>query len=146
MNPTVLIADDSALVRAVLSEELTTRGFLVREAADGAEALDVCRQAPPDIVLLDVDMPVRDGHEVLVELRADPGTRDIPVVFLTGRIEVADAAEALRLGAHDYLRKPVEPIELIARMTAALRVKDLQDRLRRRNAELSEHALSLIHI
>ncbi|HYN96224.1 MAG TPA: response regulator [Pilimelia sp.] len=138
MRTRVLVADDSGVVRAVLTEQLSARGFTVLQAADGEQALTVCRRERPDIVLLDVDMPVRTGHEVLTELRGAAETRDIPVVFLTGRAQVSDAAEGLALGAHDYLRKPVEPIELVARMTTALRLSELQDELRRRNDELSE--------
>jgi diguanylate cyclase (GGDEF)-like protein len=133
---TILLADDSVVVRAVVREQLTSQGFTVLEAGDGDAALAICRRVLPDIVLLDVDMPRRDGHSVLVELRRSERTRDIPVVFLTGRVDVADAVEGLRLGAHDYLRKPVEPVELIARVSAALRIKDLQGELRRRNIEL----------
>jgi diguanylate cyclase (GGDEF)-like protein len=138
VSATVLVADDSGVVRAVLREQLTAQGFAVLEAEDGDQALTICRRELPDIVLLDVDMPRRDGHQVLAQLRDTDETRDIPVVFLTGRVRVADAVEGLRLGAHDYLRKPVEASELIARVSAALRIKQLEDELRRRNRELSE--------
>jgi two-component system cell cycle response regulator len=134
---TVLVADDSAVVRAVVREQLVAQGLAVIEAADGEQTITMTRNRMPDLVLLDVDMPVRTGHQVLVDLRGTAATRDIPVVFLTGRVTVADAVEGLRLGAHDYLRKPVEPVELLARVAAALRVKELQDQLRRSNAELS---------
>ena len=133
----VLVADDSPLIRAVVGEHLAGQGFTVLEAADGHQAVLAAREHQPDLALLDVDMPLRSGHEVLVELRDSESTQDIPVVFLTGRIDVADAVEGLRLGAHDYLRKPVEPVELIARVRSALRIKALQDELRRRNAELA---------
>lgn len=143
MKATILVADDSGLVRAVLTEQLTEHGCTVLQAADGEQAVQTCRRERPDMVLLDVDMPVRDGHQVLVELRAAPETRDIPVVFLTGRLHVADAAHALALGAHDYLRKPVDPVELIARIRAALRIAQLQEELRRRNDELSANVTEL---
>jgi signal transduction histidine kinase len=141
---TVLLADDSAVVRAVLREQLGAEGFTVLMAADGAQALTQCRVHKPDLVLLDVDMPARSGHEVMTALAESAETNQIPVVFLTGRVNAADAVEGLRLGAHDYLRKPVEPIELIARVSAALRLKDLQDELRRRNAQL-EHTNAELH-
>jgi len=135
--PVVLVADDSMLIRAVVCEQLAAQGFSVVEAADGEQAVQTTRERLPDLVLLDVDMPVRNGHDVLVALRDAEATSDIPVVFLTGRVNVADAAEGLRLGAYDYLRKPVEPVELIARVGSALRIKALQDELRRRNADLA---------
>src|SRR5688572_32046893 len=81
-------------------------------------------------------MPRLDGHGVLTELRQDEATVDIPVVFLSGRSTTEDVVEGLRLGAHDYLSKPFEEAELLARVSAALRVKRLQDELRDRNAQL----------
>jgi len=133
---TILIADDSMVVRAVLRRQLEADGHTVVEAVDGEEALQACREVRPDVVLLDVEMPVLDGHATLERLKADEDLRDIPVVFLTGRVDTADVVTGLRLGAHDYLRKPFEANELMARVSAALRTKWLQDELRARNAEL----------
>ncbi|MGD1054148.1 MAG: diguanylate cyclase [Candidatus Dormibacteria bacterium] len=136
MNGTILIADDSMVVRAVLRRQLETDGHTVVEAVNGEEAIDACREYHPDVILLDVEMPVLDGHATLARLKADPQLKDIPVVFLTGRVDTADVVNGLRLGAHDYLRKPFEANELMARVSAALRTKWLQDELRARNAEL----------
>ena len=136
MNGTILVADDSMVVRAVLRRQLETDGHTVVEAVNGAEAIDACREYHPDVILLDVEMPVLDGHATLARLKADPQLKDIPVVFLTGRVDTADVVNGLRLGAHDYLRKPFEANELMARVSAALRTKWLQDELRTRNAEL----------
>ena len=136
MNGTILVADDSMVVRAVLRRQLETDGHTVVEAVNGAEAIDACREYHPDVILLDVEMPVLDGHATLERLKADPQLKDIPVVFLTGRVDTADVVNGLRLGAHDYLRKPFEANELMARVSAALRTKWLQDELRTRNAEL----------
>ncbi len=136
MNGTILIADDFMVVRAVLRRQLEADGHTVVEAVDGAEALRACREVRPDVVLLDVEMPVLDGHATLEQLKSDEELRDIPVVFLTGRVDTADVVNGLRLGAHDYLRKPFEANELMARVSAALRTKWLTDELRSRNAEL----------
>ncbi len=137
MTPaTVLIAEDSLVVRAVLRQHLESRGYAVIEADDGNAALRVCRETKPDVVLLDIEMPGLDGHQVLAALKAEPDLADMPVVFLTGRTGTDDIVEGLRLGAHDYLKKPFESSELIARVSAAVRVKTLQDELRHRNAEL----------
>jgi two-component system, cell cycle response regulator len=133
---TVLVADDSGVVRAMLRRQLEARGLRVEEAADGHEALRACASLRPDVVLLDVDMPGLDGHSTLRRIRDDAGISDIPVVFLTARTSTEDVVTGLQLGAHDYLRKPFEPSELIARVSAALRVKSLQDQLRQRNAQL----------
>jgi two-component system cell cycle response regulator len=136
MSATILVADDSLVVRAILRRQLEAGGHTVVEALDGEDALRTCREVRPDVVLLDIEMPVLDGHATLERLKADPDLCDIPVVFLTGRVDTADVVTGLRLGAHDYLRKPFEGSELMARVSAALRTKGLQDQLRSRNAEL----------
>lgn len=132
----VLVADDSAVVRAVVRAQLTEHGFEVVEAADGDLALRAFEEWRPDVVLLDVEMPGLDGFHVLEAIKRDARAGDTPVVFLTARDGTADLVEALELGAHDYLRKPFEESELLARVRAAHRVKRLQDELRDRGAQL----------
>jgi two-component system cell cycle response regulator len=132
----VLLVEDSAAIRALVRRMLVAGGHTVVEAAGGAAALAVCREQQPDVVLLDVEMPELSGWDVLAAMKSDAGLRDVPVVFLTGRSDTADMVDGLRLGAHDYLRKPCEPTELLARVQAAARVKRLQDELRQRNEEL----------
>jgi len=126
----VLVADDSLVVRSLLRRQLEETGYSVIEAVDGQEALTLCQDKKPEVVLLDVEMPKLDGYDVLRAMRKDPDLTDIPVVFLTARATTEDVVEGLRLGAHDYLRKPFDPAELLARVSAALRVKVLQDQLR----------------
>jgi two-component system cell cycle response regulator len=133
----ILIADDSAVARMVLTNELAAQGLEIIAARDGAEALTLARANDPEVILLDVEMPVLDGFGVLARLRADPALAEIPVVFLTGIDDSATAARGLAAGAHDYLRKPFEPVELLARVGAAQRTRRLQDELRRRNDQLS---------
>jgi two-component system, cell cycle response regulator len=132
LAPTVLVADDSPTVRAVVAAELTTAGYEVVEAADGQAALDAVRSRPVDVVLLEVEMPVLDGWAVVAALKTDPGTADVPVVFLTGRAGTADIVHGLDLGAHDFVRKPPRTEELLARVAAALRTKQSHDALRER--------------
>jgi diguanylate cyclase (GGDEF)-like protein len=132
----VLVAEDSLVVRSLLRRQLEEYGHRVIEAGDGEDALAMCHEHHPDVILLDVEMPKLDGHGVLAALRTSPDLADTPVVFLTGRTATEDIVEGLRLGAHDYLRKPFEPAELLARVSAAARVKTLQDQLRQRNTEL----------
>jgi two-component system cell cycle response regulator len=134
--PVILVAEDSLLIRTVLTEQLASSGYQVIEAVDGEQAVETCQRERPDMVLLDVEMPRLDGYGVLSRLQEDPQLAEIPVVFVTSRVTSKDLVEGLRLGAHDYLRKPFEPSELLARVGAALRVKALQDELRVRNAEL----------
>jgi two-component system cell cycle response regulator len=135
---TVLIADDSLVIRAVVRSGLEQEGYRVIEAVDGLAALEQCRQQPPDVVLLDIEMPGLDGYEVLSELKRDAQLTNIPVVFLTSRSGMEDVVAGLRGGAHDYLKKPFELAELLARIGSAVHVKKLQDQLQLRNAELDQ--------
>ena len=134
----ILVAEDSLVVRTVVCDQLQDEGYETVEAADGSAALIICAAERPDAILLDIEMPGLDGHQVLATLKADPELRDIPVVFLTGRTSTDDMVAGLRAGAHDYLKKPFEPAELIARVGGAVRVKRLQDELRIRNDQLDK--------
>lgn len=135
-SATILVAEDSLVVRAVVRRHLEAQGYAVLEADDGVAALQRCRDDQPDVVLLDVEMPGLNGHEVLAALKSEPELSLIPVVFLTGRTSTEDVVAGLALGAHDYLKKPFEPAELIARVSSAVRLRALQDELRSRNLEL----------
>ncbi len=132
----ILVAEDSLVIRTVVSEQLMDAGYDVVQAIDGEAALAQCAATRPDAILLDIEMPGLDGHQVLARLKQDEGLRDIPVVFLTGRTGTDEMVAGLREGAHDYLRKPFEPAELLARIGGAVRIKRLQDELRERNEEL----------
>lgn len=132
----ILVAEDSLVVRAVVCDQLEEEGYEVVQAVDGESALALCAKVRPDAILLDIEMPGLDGHQVLARLKADGELSDIPVVFLTGRTGTDDMVAGLRAGAHDYLKKPFEPAELIARIGGAVRIKRLQDELRIRNDEL----------
>lgn len=115
----ILVADDDEQMRRLLKLVLEREGHFVVEARDGLDALDQIESHPPDLVLLDVDMPRLDGFGVLSELRARVHTASLPVVMLTGRLE--SEGEALDLGAQDFLAKPVQPNSLKARVRAVLR-------------------------
>jgi two-component system cell cycle response regulator len=136
--PLVLVADDSAAVRAVLRSGLETAGYDVIEASDGRQAVEQAADNDVSVILLDVEMPVLDGHLTLAALKAHPSTSHVPVVFLSDRGAGEDLVRALQEGAHDYLRTPPEPAELLARVGAAHRMKELQDELRRRAVELEQ--------
>jgi diguanylate cyclase (GGDEF)-like protein len=136
VGATVLVADDSLVVRAVLRHHLEEEGHNVVEAVDGPSAIEMMRRHRPDMVLLDSEMPSLNGREVLSQVKADEELRDTPVVFLTAKSGSEEIVAALRAGAQDYLKKPFEPTELIARVGAAVRTKMLQDALRERGAEL----------
>lgn len=135
---TVLIVDDSTAIRRILDRALTSQGYDVLEAADGRAALEVCRTQSPDLVLLDVDMPVMGGLETLEAMKADPALAQLPVLFLTARTDGTDVARGLELGAQDYLRKPCDPAELSARVRTALLLKAREVELSRQATEAAE--------
>src|SRR5882672_4797305 len=135
---TILVVDDSAAIRRIISRTLVETGYRVVEAVDGRAALDACRAERPDLMLLDIDMPVMDGPTTLREIRAEPELQSLPVLFLTARTGADDVAAGLDLGAQDYLRKPCEPAELTARVARALRTKAQEDTLLRQARELNE--------
>jgi diguanylate cyclase (GGDEF)-like protein len=126
------------VIRAVLRHDLEEEGYRVVEAVDGPNTIEMMRHHRPDMVLLDIEMPGLNGHEVLRRVKADEELQDTPVVFLTRRTGSKDIVAGLRAGAQDYLKKPFEPAELIARVGTAIRTKRLQDALRERSAELEQ--------
>jgi two-component system cell cycle response regulator len=135
---TVLVVDDSRAIRTILTRTLREAGYQVAEAADGREGLEKCREILPNLVLLDIDMPVMDGIETIKSMRADPQLEAIPVLFLTARTGSEDAALGLKLGARDYVRKPCEPAELIARVSTTLRLHAQEMELMRRAEQLDD--------
>ena len=144
-SPLILIADDSASVRAVVRVALRSTGLEVEEVEDGRQALDAMFSRRPDVVLLDVEMPVLDGFRVLEQMRRSPTLRTIPVILLTAQGGSDALVAGLDRGAHDYLTKPFEPAELAARVGAALRTAQLLGRLDRRNQELDHFAAKAAH-
>lgn len=118
--PRIVVADDETDVRELIAYRLGRSGYAVQEAADGAEALRLALADPPDLLVLDVMMPKLDGYELTRRLRADPATRQVPVILLTARAQEADVSQGFAVGADDYLRKPFNPDELVARVRAVL--------------------------
>ena len=117
-QPRVLVADDDDKIRELLELYLTKEGFAVEQAADGAEAILKAQQLKPDLIVLDIMMPVLDGMEVCRQVRK---FSQVPVIMLTARTEDEDRILGLELGADDYLAKPFNPRELVARVKAVLR-------------------------
>jgi signal transduction histidine kinase/DNA-binding response OmpR family regulator len=133
----ILIADDNPDNIRLLSVRLQSEGYHFISAYDGQETLAKIRSELPDLVLLDVNMPIKDGFEVLMEMRGDPEISHVPVIVVTAaRIGAKDIREGLTLGADDYVTKPVDWRELSARIRTKLRVKQAEDSLRRRNEAL----------
>jgi two-component system cell cycle response regulator len=134
----ILVVDDSVTIRRILRGPLEAAGYRVTEAPDGREALVSCRSDRPDLILLDVDMPVMDGLQTLAAIQADTDLCALPVLLLTARTSGAEVAAGFELGAQDYLRKPCETSELLARVAGALNLKARENSLRARAVELDE--------
>lgn len=136
-KPLVLIADDQEHAVVLLRRIFQRDGFEVESATDGEIALEKARSLRPDLILMDVQMPKVNGFEVTRQLREDPATERIPVIFVTAAArEPSDVAHGLNLGADDYIRKPYNYHELLARARSKMRARQLEDRLQRRSEEL----------
>ena len=127
----VLIVDDSPEVMAIARARVASDGLDVTCAENAGDGLEAARREQPDLILLDVDMPDMSGFEVCKVLKEDPELCMIPVIFLTGSGRTEDKIRGLDLGAVDYITKPFDAFELLARVRAALRTKHLQDLLTR---------------
>lgn len=125
----VLVVDDSVDVHRLVAARLRAEDIDVLSASGADEGLALARREAPDLVLLDVDMPGRDGFSVCRELKDDRSTYEIAVIFLTGEGDVQTKVRGFDLGAVDYITKPFHPAELRARVRSALRVRELQELL-----------------
>ncbi len=117
---TVLLAEDDADIRLLVTFKLTQAGYQVRVFGDGVSAVAAAREHPPDLAILDAMMPGMSGLEACRELRRDPATANIPVIILTALAQEADIAAGFAAGADDYIVKPFSPREFVTRVYAAL--------------------------
>jgi two-component system, cell cycle response regulator DivK len=116
----ILLAEDNEMNRDMLSRRLARRGHVITVAVDGQQALDLAGSAPPDLVLMDLNLPVLDGWEATRRLRADPRTSRIPVIALTAHAMLGDREKALNAGCDDYATKPVDLSRLLEQIAALL--------------------------
>lgn len=116
----VLIVDDETPLRALVRANLEVDGLDVIEAVDGTEGINMMREAKPDLVLLDIMMPGKDGIEVLEEVAADPELRNIPIILLTAKGELEDMERGAELGARGHITKPFDPEQMVRTVKAAL--------------------------
>ncbi len=123
----ILVVEDSAMNRMALARALEVRGHTVSTASDGVEAMEALRAEPFDVVLLDIEMPRKDGFETLAEIKADGRLRELPVIVISGVEDAASVVRCIDMGALDHLPKPFEPALLEARIGAALSAKRLRD-------------------
>jgi adenylate cyclase len=140
-SPCILVVDDDDGTRLMLRRILEKESYKVEEAPDGEEGLAVCGRVNPDLILLDGMMPRLTGFEVVQRLRAEEATRAIPVLMLTALPDMNDKVRGLDLGADDFLRKPINRVELLARVRSLLRIRFLHNELEEKN-DLLRHVLN----
>jgi len=137
-TPTVLVVDDNQQNLELLLAYLEDVDCKTLSANDGMQALNIVKETPPDLILLDVMMPRMSGFEVCRRIKTDPKTTDIPVIMVTALNELGDIERAISSGTDDFLSKPINKWELLTRVRTMLRLKHLTDKLERTLAYLSE--------
>ncbi len=134
----ILVVDDTADNLRLLSNILGDKGFEVRPVPSGRLALQAARRAAPDLVLLDITMPEMDGYEVCRQIKEDPKLRDVPVIFLTALSDTADKLKAFSVGGMDYISKPFQTDEVLARANAHIALRRAQKKLAENYERLRE--------
>jgi DNA-binding response OmpR family regulator len=144
MDKDILIIDDIPENIKVLGSILDKEPYAISFATDGAQALEMIEEQDFDLILLDIMMPGMDGYEVCRRTKAMPLKKDIPIIFLTARSEKADIVKGLELGAVDYVTKPFNSHELIARVRTHLELKELRDAILEKNKALEQTNAELL--
>ncbi|MBC8393382.1 MAG: response regulator [Deltaproteobacteria bacterium] len=137
-KPVVLVVDDNIQNLELILAYLEDIDCQTLSAEGGGQALEIIKQTPPDLVLLDVMMPKISGFEVCKQIKNNPQTADIPVIMVTALNEIGDIERAIDSGTDDFLSKPVNKWELLTRVKTMLKLKHLEDKLERTLAYLSE--------
>jgi diguanylate cyclase (GGDEF)-like protein len=137
VKPRLLVVDDEVEIARMLRILLENRGYLVQMVHSGEEALEALKQNNFDLMLLDIMMPGLDGYEVCRRIKEDPRYRFMPIIMLTAKDSIKDKVTGLELGADDYLSKPFNNAELLAKIKVMLRIKQMSQELSERNRELS---------
>lgn len=132
----ILIVDDTPDNLRVLSAMLTNQGYEVRKALNGHRAIASAQSEPPDLILLDIKMPEMDGYEVCRQLKAAPKTREVPIIFISALDDALDKVRAFASGGVDYVTKPFQEAEVLARIEHQIRIQRLQHQLIEQNEEL----------
>jgi K+-sensing histidine kinase KdpD len=140
----ILIVEDNQENMDLLVYFLRPQGYEIIGVNNGLSALQKVEEDNPDIILLDIMLPKMDGYEVCGKLKKDPATKFIPIIMLTALKELKDKVRALEVGADDFISKPFENVELLARVKSLLRLKDYHDELQAKNLELAEKNESLM--
>src|SRR5262245_3906688 len=138
MNERILIVDDTPANIQMLSGMLKEKGYQLSVATNGMQALEVLEKIKPDLILLDVMMPELDGFETCRRIKRSEAWRDIPIIFLTARTEIEDIVRGFEIGAMDYVAKPFNAHELMARVSTHLTMDQLRRNLEEKNEELAQ--------
>lgn len=141
----ILIVDDTLANLRLLSTMLTEQGYVVRGVPNGVTALKVVALEPPDLILLDINMPQMDGYQVCQALKSDDKVCDIPVIFISAMDEVLDKIRAFGVGGVDYITKPFQLEEVLVRIENQLTVRRLQQQLQQANASLRASSQEVHH-
>ncbi len=141
--PLILIVDDIPKNLQLLSSILSAEGYQIAFASNGLQALSVLETTKPDLILLDIMMPELDGYEVCKRLKENNDTKDIPVIFLTGRVETEDVIRGFKVGAVDYVTKPFNSVELLIRVKTHIELKLSKDELILKNQQLHDYQTEL---
>ncbi len=134
----ILVVDDTPDNLRLLSVMLTEHGYKVRKVINGQLALTVVQMAPPDLILLDINMPIMNGYEVCQKLKSDPKTQEVPIIFLSALDEALDKVNAFAVGGVDYITKPFQLEEVLARIEHQLKLYFLQKQLNKKNVQLQQ--------
>jgi putative two-component system response regulator len=138
-HPTVLVVDDEPF-NLSLMDELLNKDYTIQKASNGPDALKLAFANPPDLILVDVMMPGMDGFEVCRLLKNNATTVHIPVIFITAKNEISDEERGFAMGASDFIHKPISAPIVAARVRTHLKIKFMQDYLRRENTMLLKNA------
>jgi PAS domain S-box-containing protein len=137
----ILVVDDQIINLKFLTATLTHYGYRVRPAISGELALETAQKVPPDLILLDIMMPRMDGYAVCEELKSHPQTKDIPVIFISALDKTKDKVKAFSAGAVDYITKPFEVNEVVARVQTHLSLRTMQKQLEQKNIQLEQEVV-----
>ena len=141
-TPLILIVDDVARNLQVLGTILGRENYKIAAANNGEQAISIANNTLPDLILLDIMMPGINGYDVCARLKKDPKTSDIPIIFLTAKIELDDTVKGFEAGAVDYITKPFNSTELLARTKTHLELKISRDLLKIKNEQLKKLAIT----
>jgi len=142
----VLIVEDNQENTDLLVFFLKPKGYQITAVTDGIQALEAVKKEKPDIILLDIMLPKMNGFEVCENLKSDKYTKSIPILMITALKELKDKIKALEVGVDDFISKPFENVELLARVKSLLRLKEYHDQLEATNTELEEKNSSLVRM